>query len=97
MTRPVAVAITGGIGAGKSEALAAFARQGAATVSSDEIVHELLRRDEVREKVVERFGNGVVGPDGHLDRGAVATVVFNAPESSPGWRRCCTRSSRPST
>ena len=84
MTRPVAVAVTGGIGAGKSEALAAFARHGAATVSSDEIVHELLRRDEVREAIVERFGNGVVGPDGRLDRGAVATVVFND-ESALQW------------
>jgi dephospho-CoA kinase len=81
VTRPVAVAITGGIGAGKSEALAAFARRGAATVSSDEIVHELLRRDELRERVVERLGNGVVGPDGSLDRGAIATVVFNDPEA----------------
>lgn len=81
MTRPVAVAITGGIGAGKSEALAAFARQGAATVSSDEIVHELLRRPEVREAVAGRLGNGVVGPDGELDRGAIATVVFNDPEA----------------
>jgi dephospho-CoA kinase len=35
----------------------------------------------VREKVVERFGNGVVGPDGNLDRGAVATVVFHDPEA----------------
>jgi len=77
VSRPVAVAITGGIGAGKSEALAAFARHGAATVSSDEIVHELLRRDEVREAIVERFGLGVVAPGGHLDRGAVATIVFN--------------------
>ena len=42
--RPVAVAITGGIGAGKSTALRAFARHGAAVISSDEIVHELLRR-----------------------------------------------------
>jgi len=81
VTRPVAVAITGGIGAGKSEALAAFARQGAATVSSDEIVHELLRRPEVREAVAGRLGNGVVGPDGELDRGAIATVVFNDPEA----------------
>jgi dephospho-CoA kinase len=81
VTRPVAVAITGGIGAGKSEALAAFARQGAATVSSDQIVHELLQRDEVRRVVVERFGNGVVGPDGNLDRGAIATIVFNDPEA----------------
>jgi dephospho-CoA kinase len=77
VTRPVAVAITGGIAAGKSEALTAFARHGAATVSSDEIVHELLRRDEVREVIVERFGLGVVAPDGQLDRGAVATIVFN--------------------
>jgi dephospho-CoA kinase len=74
---PIAVAITGGIGAGKSEALAAFARHGAATVSSDEIVHHLLRRPDVRDAVVARMGNGVVGPDGEIDRGALATVVFN--------------------
>jgi dephospho-CoA kinase len=79
VTRPVAVAITGGIGAGKSEALASFRRHGAATVSSDEIVHELLRRDDIREVVRARFGNGVVGPDGQLDRGAIGTVVFNEP------------------
>jgi dephospho-CoA kinase len=81
VTRPVAVAITGGIGAGKSEALTAFARHGAATVSSDQIVHELLRRDDVREAVRERLGNGVVGPDGHLDRGAIGSVVFDDPEA----------------
>ena len=57
MSRPIAVAITGGIGAGKSEALRAFARHGAATVSSDEIVHHLLATDpEVKEKLVERLG-----------------------------------------
>jgi dephospho-CoA kinase len=77
VNRPVAVAITGGIGAGKSEALRAFARHGAATVSSDEIVHHLLRRDEVKQSVVERMGNGVLSPDGEIDRGALATVVFN--------------------
>jgi dephospho-CoA kinase len=77
VSKPVAVAITGGIGAGKSEALAAFARHGAATVSSDEIVHHLLRRDAVKQKIVERMGNGVVGLDGEIDRGALGTVVFN--------------------
>jgi len=77
VTRPVAVAITGGIGAGKSEALKAFARHGAATVSSDEIVHHLLRRPEVRDAVVARMGHGVVSPAGEIDRGALATVVFN--------------------
>lgn len=77
MTRPVAVAITGGIGAGKSEALRAFARHGAATVSSDEIVHHLLRRDDVRDAIVARMGNGVLSPEGEIDRGALGTIVFN--------------------
>jgi dephospho-CoA kinase len=77
VSRPVAVAITGGIGAGKTETLRAFARHGAATVSSDEIVHHLLLRDDVKRRIVARMGNGVVGPDGVLDRGAIATVVFN--------------------
>jgi dephospho-CoA kinase len=81
VSQPVAVAITGGIGAGKSETLAAFRRRGAATVSSDEIVHVLLGRDDVKAAVVGRLGNGVVGPDGHLDRGAIASVVFNDRDS----------------
>lgn len=81
MSRPVAVAITGGIGAGKSEALRAFARNGAATVSSDEIVHHLLRRDDVKRLIVERMGPGVVAPDGELDRGAIGTLVFNDREA----------------
>jgi dephospho-CoA kinase len=84
VNRPVAVAITGGIGAGKSEALKAFARNGAATVSSDEIVHHLLRRPEVRDAVVARMGHGIVSPDGEIDRGALATVVFNDREAL-GW------------
>jgi dephospho-CoA kinase len=81
VTRPVAVAITGGIGAGKSEALKAFARHGAAVVSSDQIVHELLEHDEVKQAVVARLGHGVVAPDGSLDRGAIATIVFNDREA----------------
>jgi dephospho-CoA kinase len=54
--RPLAVAITGGIGAGKSEALAAFARHGAATISSDDVVHELYQDPDVRAALEERFG-----------------------------------------
>jgi len=76
--RPIAVAITGGIGAGKSEALFAFQKAGAATVSSDEIVHHLLRTDpEVREAIVRELGEGVLAEDGSIDRGRVAEVVFS--------------------
>ena len=74
---PTFIAITGGIGAGKSEALKAFERHGAAVVSSDEIVHRLLRADdEVRREVVERFGPGVLDGSGAIDRAALSRVVF---------------------
>jgi dephospho-CoA kinase len=75
-TRPVAVAITGGIGAGKSELLQAFARQGAATISSDEIVHALLRQPDVKEAVVAQLGPRVLGEDGEIDRKKVGERVF---------------------
>jgi dephospho-CoA kinase len=75
--RPIAVAITGGIGAGKTEALFAFQQAGAATVSSDEIVHHLLRTDpEVREALVSELGAGVLADDGSIDRARVAEIVF---------------------
>ena len=76
--RPIAVAITGAIGAGKSEALRAFARHGAATVSSDEIVHHLLATDDdVKRALVERLGEGILGADGRPDRARIARVVFS--------------------
>jgi dephospho-CoA kinase len=73
----VAVAVTGGIGAGKSEALRAFERHGAAVISSDEIVHELLRSDdEVRGAMRGRFGDEIFDGAGEVDRERVAQVVF---------------------
>ena len=74
----VFIGLTGGIGAGKSEALAAFARLGAATLSTDAVVHELLDTPEVRALLVERLGASVA-PDEHTDRRAVAEVVFERP------------------
>ena len=77
VARPVAVAITGGIGAGKSEALAAFARHGAATVSSDQIVHRLIREDSrVRKALLDRFGERILDEAGQIDRSAIAEIVF---------------------
>ena len=76
MHRPIAVAITGGIGAGKSTALDAFRAHGAATVSSDEIVHHLLATDDdVRDAIVARLGEDVLA-DGRPDRGKIAHAVF---------------------
>jgi dephospho-CoA kinase len=78
----VAVAVTGGIGAGKSEVLRAFARHGAAVISSDDIVHELLREDrEVKRAVLERLGGQVLGADGAIDRAKVGRIVFSDPQA----------------
>lgn len=73
------VGLTGGMGAGKSTALAALRRLGAVTLSTDEVVHELYRTDEVRDLVVERWGPDVA-PGGEVDRAAVARHAFAAPE-----------------
>jgi dephospho-CoA kinase len=67
--------LTGGIAAGKSEALAAFERLGAATVSSDQVVHDLLGHEQVRAALVERWG-AEVAPEGSVDRERVAEIVF---------------------
>jgi dephospho-CoA kinase len=72
------VGLTGGIGAGKSEALRALAELGAATLSTDAVVHELLDEDALRELVVERLG-AEVAPGGRLDRSLVAARVFADP------------------
>jgi dephospho-CoA kinase len=68
------VGLTGGLGAGKSEALRVLGELGAATLSTDEVVHELLA-SELHDEVVERLGPEVA-PDGLIDRSLVARRVF---------------------
>jgi len=82
LSRPLAVAITGGIGAGKSTALECFRRHGAATVSSDEIVHHLLATDpDVKRALVDRLGDEILGADDAPDREKIAVRVFRDPEA----------------
>ena len=78
------VGLTGGMGAGKSTALAALARLGAATLSTDAVVHELYAHDvRLRDAVVERWGADVA-PGGNVDRSAIAERAFAA-ESERRW------------
>lgn len=72
------VGLTGGMGAGKSTALAALGKLGAATLSTDAVVHELYRTAPVRDAVVGRWGRDVA-PDGTVDRQAVAARAFADP------------------
>jgi dephospho-CoA kinase len=75
VTAPPFVGLTGGIGAGKSEALSALERLGASTISSDKVVHELYEDPEVVALVVARWGQDVA-PGGRVDRGAIARKAF---------------------
>jgi dephospho-CoA kinase len=77
------IGLTGGIGAGKSEVLAAFERLGAATLSTDRVTHELLDDDEVRTALIGRWGDRVA-PNGQIDRDEVGRIVFESPEEL-GW------------
>src|SRR3954466_2113302 len=77
------VGLTGGLGAGKSEALRALDELGAATLSTDAIVHELLAGDDLREVVADRLGPEMMR-GGALDRSAIAQRVFDD-EEARGW------------
>ncbi|MGH2894636.1 MAG: dephospho-CoA kinase [Solirubrobacteraceae bacterium] len=77
------IGLTGGIGAGKSTALAALERLGAVCLSTDAVVHELYESPEIRDAVAQRFGPAVIA-DGRVDRPALARVAF-ASEEGRGW------------
>jgi dephospho-CoA kinase len=77
---PLKIGLTGGIAAGKSEALKAFGRLGAATLSSDAVVHELLEGEPLRGRLEERWGPEVNLPDGGVNRAKIGEVVYADPE-----------------
>jgi dephospho-CoA kinase len=79
VSRPLTIGLTGGIAAGKSTALAAFEKLGAATISSDAVVHELLDSEPLRGLLVERWGEEVA-PEGEVDRARIGQIVFADPE-----------------
>jgi dephospho-CoA kinase len=80
---PVTIGLTGGIAAGKSTALAAFERLGAATISSDAVVHELLDSEPLLGRLTERWGEDVA-PEGRVDRNKIGGIVFADPDEL-GW------------
>jgi len=80
---PSLIGLTGGIAAGKSQALEILDRLGAETISTDVMVRELLGTDEVRDELVARWGEEVA-PGGEVDRGRVGAIVFGQPQEL-GW------------
>ena len=77
----IEVGLTGCIGSGKSTVAAALAERGAVLLDADAVVAELQQPGRpVLAAMVEHFGLSILGPDGHLDRRAVADIVFSDPD-----------------
>jgi dephospho-CoA kinase len=71
------VGLTGGIGSGKSTVAGLLAERGAVVLDADSFAREAVRAGSPGfDAVVARFGQELVGPDGELDRVALATLVF---------------------
>lgn len=77
--KPV-IGLVGGIGSGKSQVAAAFARRGAGVIAGDELAHEALRQPEVKEQVAHRWGPDVLDEQGEVRRRKLAGIVFADPK-----------------
>ena len=72
------IALTGGIGSGKSSALREFQKLGAEIIDSDKISHMLMMRGKAAyNEVVAEFGREILSENGEIDRKKLAGIVFS--------------------
>ncbi|MEE9523442.1 MAG: dephospho-CoA kinase [Thermodesulfovibrionales bacterium] len=71
------IGLTGNIGSGKSTVLRLFARLGAVTIDSDEIVSGLYAREDIKKKAIQILGNSIVNDNGELNKKKIADLIFN--------------------
>jgi dephospho-CoA kinase len=74
------VGLIGGIGSGKSQVAAAFARHGARIIAGDQLGQAALRDPDIRARVASRWGEDIVDENGEIDRRRLAAIVFADPE-----------------
>jgi dephospho-CoA kinase len=76
------IGLTGGIGTGKSEVSRLLETLGASVVNADRIGHEAYKHPSpVWQEVVDVFGEGILGPDGEVDRKKLGSIVFADPKA----------------
>lgn len=75
------IGIIGGIGSGKSTVAAAFGNAGCAVIDADVIAHELLDREDVRGRLIDILGAGILNSNGIIDRAVLGQVVFAQKET----------------
>src|SRR5688572_3951144 len=78
--KPLVVGLVGGIGSGKSEVTRLLAGEaGVRVISGDALAHEALRRPEIRDEIVRRWGTQVLDEDGTINRKWLGGIVFAEP------------------
>ncbi len=76
------IGLTGGIASGKSTAADLFAARGVPIIDTDKIARDVVEPGQPPlERLVERFGPGILTPDGHLDRPKLREIVFSDPKA----------------
>ncbi len=78
---PPVLGLVGGIASGKSFVAAQMAKMGCAVIDADRLVHEVLARPQIRRRVAEGFGDGVLDASGAVDRRALAETAFESREA----------------
>ncbi len=81
MGLPFLIGVTGSIGSGKSTVVRLLGELGAGVVSLDDVGHEILKDEEVKDALLKAFGKGILSPDGEVDRRKLAQKSFSTPES----------------
>jgi dephospho-CoA kinase len=81
------IGILGGVASGKSLVAQALAELGAGVLDADRTGHQVLQSPEMEEAVRRRWGEGVFGPDGHVDRSRLAALVFGGGSAAAEQRR----------
>ncbi len=76
MSRKLVIGLLGGIGSGKSRVAEAFARHGAQVIDADRIGHDALRDPDIRRRIVERWGAGLLDEKGEIVRRRLGQIVF---------------------
>jgi dephospho-CoA kinase len=77
------IGIVGGIASGKTFIAEQFRARGAEVVSADRLAHEVLGFDDVKRAARNRWGDAIFGPDGEVNRAALAKIVFAPPPKGP--------------
>ena len=81
MNRSFKIGLTGGIASGKSTVANLFSDLGVEIIDADEIAHSITsKQGSAYDKIVEHFGNSVIGDDNELDRKKLRTIIFNNSE-----------------